>query len=61
MTEPAQERVPTIKELFPKLSEDQLTAVEETLYRYCEIALRILDRLEHEKSSRDFDGEAVNS
>jgi hypothetical protein len=54
-------RGPTMQELFPKLSVEQLGAVEETLHRFCEIALRILDRLEHEQSSKKFDEKSISS
>ena len=50
-----------MQELFPKLSTEQLKAVEETLYHYCEIAVRIFERLEREKSSKGFDDRHVNS
>lgn len=50
-----------MQELFPRLSSEQLKAVEETLYRYCEIAIRIFERLEREQSGKDFDDKPVNS
>jgi hypothetical protein len=38
-----------ISELFPNISEDQQQAVGETLDAYCELLLRIFERLESER------------
>jgi len=46
------QKAPTMRELFPAFPEDQLKEVEGTLYRYCEIVLRIADRLEREEQAR---------
>jgi hypothetical protein len=40
----------TIQDLYPKLTEDQLKEVEETLHNYAAIAWRVCERLEREKS-----------
>jgi hypothetical protein len=57
--ETSKKKVPTMRELFPMLPEDQLKDVEDTLYRYCEIVLRICDRLEREEQERvDASGKA---
>jgi hypothetical protein len=50
--EKAKKPPPTIHELFPTLPEDRLKDIEDTLYRYCEIVLRIADRLEGEEQAR---------
>ena len=46
------EKASTMRELFPELPEDQLKEIEDTLYRYCGIVLRIADRLEREEQER---------
>ena len=38
-----------IAELFPNISEDHQRAVGETLDAYCELLLRIFERLENER------------
>ncbi len=43
----------TIKELFPNLSEKDLSEVGEALDGYCEIILRIFERLERERHFDD--------
>jgi hypothetical protein len=37
---------PTIRDLYPDLTEEQLVEVEESLDRYIELVLRIFKRLE---------------
>jgi hypothetical protein len=39
---------PSLKPLFPKLSEEELKAVEDTFHGYLEVAWRIFERLEAE-------------
>jgi len=45
---PAQER-PSLRDLFPDLSDEQLKEVGETLHGYLEVAWRIYERLEREQ------------
>ena len=40
--------VPTIRDLYPGLDDDQLAEVEYTLERYLALVLRIFERLESE-------------
>jgi hypothetical protein len=51
--EPKPKQIP-ISELFPNIPEDQQHAVGETLDAYCELLLRIFERLENERR-RNFD------
>lgn len=44
----------SIPDLFPNISVDQQQAVAETLDAYCELLLRIFERLENERR-RSFD------
>lgn len=41
--------LPTIRDLFPDLSEEQLKEVEETFHGYLEAVWRIYERLERER------------
>ena len=43
------EKLP-LRDLFPELSEEQLKEVEDIFYGYLEIAWRIYERLERERS-----------
>ena len=45
---PAQEH-PSLRDLFPDLSDEQLKEVGETLHGYLEVAWRIYERLEREQ------------
>lgn len=45
------ENVPTLKELYPELSNDELKEAEENLRRYVAVVLRIHDRLERKQSN----------
>lgn len=47
LNEPKEER-PSLRDLFPDLSEERLKEVEDTFYGYLEIAWRIYERLERE-------------
>ena len=40
---------PSLRDLFPDLSDEQLKEVEDTFYGYLEIAWRIYERLERER------------
>jgi len=42
------EKPPTIRDLYPNLTDEQLIEVEETLDRYLELVLRIFEHLESE-------------
>jgi len=46
---------PTIPDLFPNVTAEQLAEIEETLRNYAAIAWRIAERLEREEDQR-FDG-----
>jgi hypothetical protein len=48
------EQIP-IPQLFPDSSPDRQRALQDTLDAYCELLLRIFERLEHEREN-DFDG-----
>jgi hypothetical protein len=48
-SEPSKQKEPSMRELFPNLSEEQLKEVEETLHGYLEVAWRIYERLERER------------
>lgn len=48
--------VPTVRELFPQLSEQELQEAEENLVEYLKIVVGIADRLRRERG--DFDGPA---
>ena len=43
------EKTPTIRDLFPDLSEEKLKEVEETFHGYLEVAWQIYERLERER------------
>lgn len=49
-----------ISELFPDISTDEQGAVQETLDTYCQLLLRIFERLERERGA-DFDDFNVNA
>jgi hypothetical protein len=40
---------PSLRDLFPTLSDQQLQAVEDTFHGYLEVAWRIYERLEREQ------------
>jgi len=40
---------PSLRDLFPDLSDEQLKEVEDTFFGYLEIAWRIYERLERER------------
>jgi hypothetical protein len=40
---------PSLRDLFPTLSDQQLSAVEDTFHGYLEIAWKIYERLEREQ------------
>lgn len=44
----------TVADLFPNLAENELNEVREALDAYCELLLRIFERLERERRG-DFD------
>lgn len=52
-----EKKSPTIRELYPELSEDQLREAEENLHRYFEIAMEICE----EKNSHDVDSSHTSS
>jgi hypothetical protein len=41
---------PTLRDLYPNLTDDELREAEENLARYLELVLRIYKRLEAERS-----------
>jgi hypothetical protein len=43
---------PTIKDLYPHLTQEQLAEAEDNLERYLTLVLRIFERAEFEASSR---------
>jgi len=43
---------PTISELFPRLTEEELKEAEENLERYLVLVLRIFERIESEQSTK---------
>ena len=47
------ERDPTIRDLYPDLTEEELRAAELNLDRYVAVALRILERLESAHNPQD--------
>jgi hypothetical protein len=46
--EPSKQKEPSIHDLFPDLSEEQLNQVEGTFHDYLEVAWRIYERIERE-------------
>jgi hypothetical protein len=48
MSENSNPQRPSLRDLFPDVSEEELKAVENTLHGYLEIAWRIYERLEQE-------------
>ena len=47
-----QKPAPTIRDLYPHLSDDELRQAEENLDRYLSIALRIFERVEAETGTQ---------
>jgi hypothetical protein len=47
--ENSRQRTPSLRDLFPDLSDEQLKEVEDTFHGYLEIAWRIYERLERER------------
>ena len=52
MTEPIEPADAEFRELFPALSEEQLTTKREFLDGYLEVAFQIFERLEREEKSQ---------
>ena len=53
--EPRKHPVPTIRDLYPHLSEEQLKEAEENLERYLELLLRVFERFQADpKAYADF-------
>jgi phosphoglycolate phosphatase-like HAD superfamily hydrolase len=48
---PGKQDGPTIRELYPRLSEEQLKEAEENLERYVELTLRVYDRIRSDPSA----------
>jgi hypothetical protein len=47
--ETSKQEEPSLRDLFPDLSEEQRNEVEETFHAYLEVAWRIYERLERER------------